>query len=61
MLKFLFTLLLGIAIGYAYGFNDAKKNEQSVVARAVGKVGGSSRDKVKNDLDARTDSLEGRR
>jgi hypothetical protein len=61
MLKTLFVLLLGIVIGYAYGFNDAKKNEHSILARAVGKVGGASRDKVKNDLDARADSIEARR
>ena len=55
------VLVLGLAIGYSYGFNDAKKNDRTIFARAVGKVGGASRDKVRNDLDARADSVEARR
>ena len=61
MFKMILVLLLGLAIGYSYGFNDAKKNDRTIFARTVGKVGGASRDKVKNDLDARADSVEGRR
>ena len=57
MFKMIVVLVLGLAVGYSYGFNDAKKHDRTVFARAVGKVGGSSRDKVKNDLDARADSI----
>ena len=61
MFKLLFVLFIGLTLGYSYGFNDAKKNDRTVFARAVGKVGGASRDKVRNDLDARADSIEKRR
>jgi hypothetical protein len=61
MFKMIAVLLIGLAIGYTYGFNDAKKNDRTIFARTVGKVGGASRDRVKNDLDARADSLEGQR
>ena len=61
MLKTLIILLIGLAIGYTYGFSDAKKHDRTIFARAVGKVGGSTRGKVGNDLDSRLDSLEKRR
>lgn len=61
MFKLIFILLLGISIGYAYGYSDAKNKKPTVLARAVAKVGGSTRNKVNNDLDARFDSVDTRR
>ncbi|MFL5581682.1 MAG: hypothetical protein ACJ8AO_15040 [Gemmatimonadaceae bacterium] len=61
MIKTIFILLIGLAVGYSYGFSDAKKNDRTIFARTVGKVGGSTRGKVGNDLDARMDSLDKRR
>ncbi len=38
MLKFIFVLVVGISIGYFYGFDDAKKNDENVVERVVDRV-----------------------
>jgi hypothetical protein len=34
------VFVVGIAIGYFYGFGDAKKNDENVVTRVVSRVGG---------------------
>ena len=48
---------VGIAIGYAYGFKDAKKHEKTVVSRTVDKIGGSNRGKYDQDIDKQADSI----
>ena len=60
MFKFLFALVIGIAIGYFYGFGDAKKHDENVVTRVVAQVGGNNRGKYNNDIDKRMDNLEKR-
>jgi hypothetical protein len=60
MFKFLFALVVGISIGYFYGFDDAKKHEENVVTRVVDRVGGSSRGKYNNDVDKQMETLEKR-
>jgi hypothetical protein len=45
--------LLGIVVGYFYGFSDAKSHRDNVVRRVVSTVGGSNRSKLSNDVDAR--------
>ena len=60
MFKFAFALVVGIAIGYFYGFADARKHAENVVTRVVAEVGGSNRDRYSNDIDKRMDSLEKR-
>lgn len=60
MLKFIFVLVIGIAIGYFYGFGDAKKNDENVVTRVVDRVGGSSRGKYSTDIDKKMETLETR-
>ena len=60
MLKYVFVLAVGIAIGYFYGFGDAKKNDENVVTRIVDRVGGSNRGKYGNDIDGRMQAVEGR-
>ena len=57
-MKLLFVLCIGIAIGYAYGFDDAKLHEANVVKRVVERVGGSNRGKYKNDIDKQMERLE---
>ena len=52
----LFALLLGIGIGYFYGFDDAKRHDKNVVARTVDKVGGKNRGKYANDIDKQADA-----
>lgn len=60
MFKFAFVLVVGISIGYFYGFDDAKKHDDNVVTRVVDRVGGSNRGKYNNDVDKQMDRLEKR-
>lgn len=53
MFKFLFALAVGIALGYNYGWNDAQVNEKAYYERLVDQIGGTNRDLVRNDIDAR--------
>ena len=53
MMKFVLALVVGIAVGSAYGFNDAQVHEKSIVSRMVERVGGSNREGFKNDIDGR--------
>jgi hypothetical protein len=39
MFKFVIVLVIGIAIGYFYGFDDARKHDENVVERVVDSVG----------------------
>ena len=60
MFKFVIVLVVGIAIGYFYGFDDAKKHDDNVVTRVVERVGGSNRDKYHNDVDKQMEAAERR-
>lgn len=60
MFKYVFVLVIGISIGYFYGFDDAKKNDENVVERTVERVGGKNRGQYNNDVDKRMDNLEKR-
>lgn len=58
MLKYVILLVIGVCVGYSLGFQDAKQNDQNVVARLVLRVGGSNRDNVKTDVDAQMDKFD---
>jgi hypothetical protein len=58
MLKLLVILVLGLVVGYSYGFRDAKKHDRTIFVRSVERIGGSSRDKVRSNVDSQMDSLE---
>ncbi len=58
MLKLLLVLVLGLAVGYQIGWQDAKHNDETIVARTLDKVGGSNRGKYNNDIDAKLDKLD---
>ena len=58
-MKYFIILVVGVAIGYGYGFSDAQVNKKSIVTRIVERVGGSNRDEFTNDIDARM-AKEGR-
>ena len=60
MFKFLFALVVGISIGYFYGFDDAKKHDENVVERVVDRVGAGSGGRYNNDVDKQMDRLEKR-
>jgi hypothetical protein len=57
MLRTLLTIVIGIAIGYFLGFGDAQKNDRHFVERLVDRAGGSMRDSLRNDIDARVDRV----
>ena len=57
-MKILLVLVIGIAIGYSYGFNDAKQHEHNIVVRAVDRVGGSNRGRYGEDVDAQMRQAE---
>ena len=59
MLKFAIALVVGISIGYFYGFDDAKKHDENVVVRVVDKVG-SKGDKYRTDVDKQMEQAEKR-
>jgi hypothetical protein len=52
MVKFAIVFLVGLGIGYAYGFQQGEAGEASIMARAVGRVGGSAY-KVKGEQERR--------
>ena len=57
-MKYLFILAIGVAIGYGYGFKDARKNDENVVTRLVNRVGGDNRGKYRTDIDKQMQSVE---
>ncbi|MCC6772593.1 MAG: hypothetical protein IT360_15460 [Gemmatimonadaceae bacterium] len=60
MFKLVFLLLLGFAAGYSYGFKDSKDHDEDVVTRTIERIGGSSRGKYNQDLDAQLQRVENR-
>jgi hypothetical protein len=60
MKQLVLVLIVGIAIGYFYGFADAKSHRDNVVRRVVSTVGGSNRAKLSNDVDAKVEAAERR-
>ena len=57
MKMFAFALVLGITIGYFYGFSDAQRHKHNVVSRTVDRVGGKNRDRFRNDIDRQTENV----
>lgn len=60
MMKYLVILALGLGVGYAYGFRDAQLHGETIVARAVDRVGGSARGQYRSDIDANVEKLDRR-
>lgn len=60
MSRIIFLLLVGMGIGYLYGWRDAQTNDEPAYARALSQVGGSTRGLVKSDVDAKMDAVERR-
>lgn len=58
MFKVLFIFAIGLSVGYFAGFKDARTHEQDVVARMVGRAGGSHRENIKTDVDKEMMKLE---
>ena len=60
MLKTIVILLVGLSIGYWYGFSDAQVHKDNLAVRVVHSIGGENRNKVRNDTDRQMDSVEAR-
>jgi hypothetical protein len=58
MKKTVVLFIVGITIGYFYGFQDSKSHRHNVVRRVVSTVGGSNREKLSNDMDAKMEKAE---
>jgi hypothetical protein len=58
MFKFLLILALGVAIGYGYGWKDAQTHEKTVAERVIDRIGGETRSRMGNDVDARFGTSE---
>ena len=56
MFKFLFILVVGVAVGYSFGWKDAKTHKQNVVERVVSRVGGKNRGAYDTNIDAQAES-----
>jgi len=59
MMKYLFVLAIGVGGGYYFGFADGAAGKASIVSRLVERVGGNSRQRVANDIDAVMERIEG--
>jgi hypothetical protein len=57
-MRYIFLLAIGLGVGYGLGFQDAKVNDENIVARLVAMVGGSTRDKVQTDADAQMNGID---
>lgn len=58
MMKIVVVLLLGLVIGYSYGFKDGKVHDRNIAVRMLDRAGGSTRDKVRSDVDKKLEDLE---
>ena len=57
MIKTLLILVIGIAIGYSYGYKDARLHDRDVLTRMIDRVGGSNRGKYNQDIDKTMDKV----
>jgi len=57
-MKYAIILLVGLIAGYTFGFKDAKVHRENIAIRAIGKIGGGSRDKVKSTVDEQMKEAE---
>jgi hypothetical protein len=57
MFKFAIVLVVGISIGYFYGFDDAKKHDENVVTRVVAQVGKKG-ENYRTDVDKQMEAAE---
>ncbi|HUF30450.1 MAG TPA: hypothetical protein VMM77_07260 [Gemmatimonadaceae bacterium] len=58
MRKLLLLLLVGIALGYWIGWQDARVNNETIVSRLVTRVGGDHRANLVTDVDKQMQDAE---
>jgi hypothetical protein len=57
-MKIVIVLIVGLACGYYFGYQDGIAGKPSIVTRVVGQAGGRSRSAVRNDIDATMRQVE---
>ena len=57
-MRYVILLVIGVCIGYQFGFHDAQQNDKTIVTRIVERLGGVTRDHMKNDVDSQMNQLE---
>lgn len=57
-MKTVLTIIIGIAIGYFLGFEDARAHEETIVTRLVDRVGGDHRANLITDVDRQMQDAE---
>ena len=57
MIKTLLILVIGIVIGYSYGYKDARLHDRDVLTRTIDRVGGANRGKYNQDIDKTMDKV----
>lgn len=57
-MRYFIMLVVGLVVGYSYGFKDSKIHDENIAVRMIGKVGGSSRDKVRSNADKTLEEAE---
>lgn len=57
-MKYIVILLIGMAVGYSYGFRDSKQHEKTIFTRTIERVGGSNRGKYDQDLEKKAREAE---
>jgi hypothetical protein len=55
MKRFVAALLIGLAVGYGYGYNDATVGNESIVSRALDHFGASKLRKTQAERERRLD------
>ena len=58
MAKYLFILLLGVTIGYGYGWSDALVHEQHIVDRTLERINKTARVRVSKETATATGVLD---
>jgi len=57
-MKTILLIVIGLAIGYFAGFEDARTHSKNVVARIVERVGGDHRANMVTDVDSKMRDAE---
>ena len=58
MAKYLFILLLGVTIGYGYGWSDALVHEKHIVDRTLERINKTARVRVNSETSTATGVLD---
>ncbi|HXY30832.1 MAG TPA: hypothetical protein VEI06_08975 [Gemmatimonadaceae bacterium] len=58
MFRTAILIIVGVTIGYFYGFSDAQSHTDNLAVRVVNDIGGKNRASVRTDVDTKMDSVE---